>query len=68
MDFCAKFYPFSVIVCTRIKKNSDCFKIVHTGAVLLLAEYGIYGQIRAFKGKYNQIGAYKAKCGVNIGK
>ena len=25
--------------------------------------YGIYGQIRAIKGKYDQIGANKAKCG-----
>ena len=37
------------------------------GAVLLEEymkdEYGICGQIRAIKGKYNQIGANKAKCG-----
>ena len=44
---------------------SDCFNILHRGAVLLeeifmWGEYGIYGQIRAIKGKYNQIGA---KCG-----
>ena len=45
---------------------SDCFKIWHRGAVLL-EEYYIcwvnmaymYGQIRAIKGKYNQIGANK---------
>ena len=37
-------------------------KITHRGAVLL-EEYGIYGQIRAIKGKYDQIGANKAKCG-----
>ena len=29
----------------------------------MLGEYGIYGQIRAIKGTYNQIGANKAKCG-----
>ena len=43
----------------------DCFIILHRGAVLLeeyicrVNQYGIYGQIRAIKGKYNQIGANK---------
>ena len=27
--------------------------------IYMLGEYGIYGQIRAIKGKYNQIGANK---------
>ena len=42
---------------------SDCFIILHRGAVLL-EEYickvnMAYGQIRSIKGKYNQIGANK---------
>ena len=48
---------------------SDCFKILRRGAVSL-EEYlcrvnmaYIYGQIRAIKGKYNQIRVNKAKCG-----
>ena len=28
----------------------------------MLGEYGIYGQIRAIKGKYNQIRVHKTKC------
>ena len=34
-----------------------------TRRIYMLGEYGIYGQIRAIKGKYYQIGANKAKCG-----
>ena len=34
-----------------------------TRRIYMLGEYVIYGQIRAIKGKYNQIGANKAKCG-----
>ena len=30
--------------------------------IYMLGEYGIYGHIMAIKGKYNQIGANKAKC------
>ena len=34
-----------------------------TRRIYMYGEYGIYGQIRAIKGKYNQIGENKAKCG-----
>ena len=34
-----------------------------TRRIYLYVEYGIYGQIMAIKGKYNQIGANKAKFG-----
>ena len=32
-------------------------------AIPILGEYGAFGQIRGFEGKYNQIMVNKAKCG-----
>ena len=34
-----------------------------TRRIYMQGVFGIYGQIRAIKGKYDQIGANKAKCG-----